>query len=80
MFDGRDTIVMFDKLAYEDMLPVRWCPTSETVSEVAAAQHLVERNLRVLQACDAGEWLPRVAAEPEHIECSRCPWRTRCWS
>ena len=55
MFDGRDTIVMFDKLAYEDMLPVRWCPTSETVSEVAAAQHLVERNLRVLQACDALE-------------------------
>ena len=55
MFDGRDTIVMFDKLAYEDMLPVRWCPTAETVSEVAAAQHLVERNLRVLQACDALE-------------------------
>jgi hypothetical protein len=55
MFDGRDTIVMFDKLAYEDMLPVRWRPQSETVSEMAAAQNLVERNLRVLQACDALE-------------------------
>jgi hypothetical protein len=55
MFDGRDTIVMCDKLAYEDMLPVRWRPQSETVSEVLAAQHLVERNLRVLQACDALE-------------------------
>jgi hypothetical protein len=55
MFDGRDTIVMFDKLAYEDMLPVRWRPQSETVSEVMAAQNLVERNLRVLQACDALE-------------------------
>jgi Atypical PilZ domain, cyclic di-GMP receptor len=55
MFDGRDTIVMFDKLAYEDLLPVRWRPQAETVSEVAAAQHLVERNLRVLQACDALE-------------------------
>ena len=55
MFDGRDTIVMFDKLAYEDLLPVRWRPQSETVSEVMAAQHLVERNLRVLQACDALE-------------------------
>jgi len=55
MFDGRDTIVMFDKLAYEDWLPVRWSPQSETVSEVSAAQHLVERNLRVLQACDALE-------------------------
>jgi len=55
MFDGRDTIVMFDKLAYEDLLPVRWRPHSDTVSEVMAAQHLVERNLRVLQACDALE-------------------------
>ena len=26
MFDGRDTIVIFDKLAYEDLLPVRWRP------------------------------------------------------
>ena len=55
MFDGRDTIVMFDKLAYEDWLPVRWSPQSDTVSEVSAAQHLVDRNLRVLQACDALE-------------------------
>lgn len=55
MFDGRDTVVIYDKLAYEDLLPVRWCPTTETVSEVAAAQHLVERNLRVLQGCDALE-------------------------
>jgi len=55
MFDGRDTIVMFDKLAYEDWLPVRWSPQAETVSEVTAAQHMVERNLRVLQACDALE-------------------------
>jgi len=55
MFDGRDTIVMFDKLAYEDWLPVRWLPQAETVSDVAAAQHLVERNMRVLHACDALE-------------------------
>jgi hypothetical protein len=55
MFDGRDTIVMFDKLAYEDWLPVRWRPQSETVSEVTAAQQMVERNLRVLQSCDALE-------------------------
>ncbi len=55
MFDGRDTTVIYDKLAYEDWLPVLWRPQSETVSEVTAAQHLVERNLRVLQACDALE-------------------------
>ena len=54
MFDGRDTIVMFDKLAYEDLLPVRWVAHPKMVDEVTA-QHLAERNVRVLQACDALE-------------------------
>ncbi len=54
MFDGNDTIVMFDKLAYEDLLPVRWVPHPKMVDDVTA-QHLAERNLRVLQACDALE-------------------------
>jgi hypothetical protein len=54
MFDGRDTIVMFDKLAYEDLLPVLWRPQSEAVSDLQA-QQFAERNLRVLQACDALE-------------------------
>jgi len=54
MFDGRDTIVMFDKLAYEDLLPVRWRPQAQAVSDLEA-QQFAERNLRVLQACDALE-------------------------
>ncbi len=54
MYEGRDTIVMFEKLAYEDLLPVRWCPQDAPVNEVTA-QHLAEKNLRVLQACDALE-------------------------
>ena len=54
MFDGRDTIVMFDKLAYEDLLPVRWRAQTEPVSDLQAQQYS-ERNLRVLQACDALE-------------------------
>jgi Atypical PilZ domain, cyclic di-GMP receptor len=54
MFDGRDTIVMFDKLAYEDLLPVRWRPQAQAVTELQA-QQFAERNLRVLQACDALE-------------------------
>jgi hypothetical protein len=54
MFDGRDTIVIFDKLAYEDLLPVRWRAQAEPVSELQA-QQFAERNLRVLQACDALE-------------------------
>jgi hypothetical protein len=54
MFDGRDTIVIFDKLAYEDLLPVRWRPQAEPVGDLQA-QQFAERNLRVLQACDALE-------------------------
>jgi hypothetical protein len=54
MFDGRDTIVMFDKLAYEDLLPVRWRGQSGPVGDLQA-QQFAERNLRVLQACDALE-------------------------
>jgi hypothetical protein len=54
MFDGRDTIVMFDKIAYEDLLPVLWRPQAQPVSDLQA-QQFAERNLRVLQACDALE-------------------------
>jgi Atypical PilZ domain, cyclic di-GMP receptor len=54
MFDGRDTIVMFDKLAYEDLLPVLWRPLDAPVGDITA-QRLAETNLRVLQACDALE-------------------------
>jgi hypothetical protein len=54
MFDGRDTIVIDDKIAYEDLLPVRWRPEAAAPTDVQAAS-LAERNLRVLQACDALE-------------------------
>jgi hypothetical protein len=46
----------------------------------ALAQATSDKAVRVLQACDAGEWLPRIAAEPDHVECARCPWRTGCWA
>lgn len=52
MFDGRDTVVIYDKLAYEDLLPVLWRPLNEPVSEMTS-QSLAESNLRVLQACSA---------------------------
>src|SRR3954467_7603415 len=54
MFDGRDTIVIFDKLAYEDLLPVRWRQEAAAATEIQAAS-FAERNVRVLQACDALE-------------------------
>jgi hypothetical protein len=54
MFDGRDTIVIDEKIAYEDLLPVRWRPETAAPTDIQAAS-LAERNLRVLQACDALE-------------------------
>ena len=54
MIDPADTIVLFEKLAYEDLLPVRWVPHAQQIDDVTAG-NLAERNLRVLQACDALE-------------------------
>ena len=64
MFDGRDTIVMFDKLAYEDLLPVRWLPQTPPFTDLQA-QQFAERNLRVLQACDALEEVGRTEKADE---------------
>jgi len=54
MYEGRDTVVIYEKLAYEDLLPVLWRPLTEPVSDMTA-KRLAESNLRVLQACDALE-------------------------
>jgi hypothetical protein len=54
MYDGRTTVVIDDKLAYEDLMPVLWRPLDEPVSDMTA-KRLAESNLRVLQACDALE-------------------------
>ena len=48
--------------------------------DAALAQATSDKAVRVLQACDAGEWLPRISAEPGHFECARCPWQSRCWA
>jgi hypothetical protein len=52
MFDGTDTIVLFDELAYEDVLSVAWRDRPTGFSDAAAAR-LAERNLRLLQAFEA---------------------------
>jgi hypothetical protein len=44
------------------------------------AQAASDKAVRILQASEAGEWLPRIAANPDHPECSRCPWKGRCWA
>lgn len=46
----------------------------------ALAQAMSDRGVRILQATEAGELLPRIAREPEFHECRMCPWSRRCWS
>lgn len=43
------------------------------------AQSASDRAVTILRATDAGEWLPRCAATPAHLECKRCAWQNRCW-
>jgi hypothetical protein len=44
------------------------------------AQAASDKAVRILQASEAGEWLPRIAANPDHPECARCAWPRRCWA
>jgi hypothetical protein len=46
----------------------------------ALAQRMSDRAVRILQATEAGELLPRLAANPDHHECRMCGWSQRCWS
>lgn len=43
------------------------------------AQRSSDRGVRILEACDANDWLPRIAKEPTHFECKFCSWQKRCW-
>jgi hypothetical protein len=48
--------------------------------DAALAQRMSDRAVRILQATDAGELLPRIAQERDFFECRMCPWAERCWS
>ena len=54
MFEGVDTVVLHDELAYEDMLPVAWRPLCEPLDGIAMAA-LTDRNVKMLQVCSAIE-------------------------
>ena len=47
--------------------------------DAGLAQRMSDRGVRILQATDAGELLPRVATTPDFFECRFCPWSERCW-
>jgi hypothetical protein len=54
MYEGIDTIVLFEELAYSDALPMRWQPLTAALDPLQVANWM-EHNLRLLQACAAIE-------------------------
>jgi hypothetical protein len=50
MYEGIDTIVLFEELAYEEALPVRWLAYSDAIPETMRRSSN-ERNLKLLQTC-----------------------------
>ena len=65
MFEGIDTVVLYDELAYQDVLPVEWRVLPGAIDQALAAS-FTERNVRVLQAYAAIE--ERAPAKPEGPE------------
>lgn len=47
--------------------------------DAGLAQRMSDRGVRILQASDAGELLPRIAQARDFFECRFCPWAERCW-
>jgi len=52
MYDGSDTVILFEELAYQDVLPVAWRPLPDQIDPDLAASYTAS-NIRVLQACTA---------------------------
>lgn len=51
MYEGVDTVVLFEELAYEDVLPVQW--TTMALPDMAQRRSYTERNIKLLQTCAA---------------------------
>ena len=43
------------------------------------AQKMSDRAVRILQATDVHELLPRISRESTHFECRMCSFQDRCW-
>lgn len=52
MYEGLDTVILYEELAYEDVLPVAWRALPEPF-DPAIVGSFADRNLRVLQAVTA---------------------------
>jgi len=54
MYEGIDTVVLFEELAYEDILPLRWRAATAPTSD-AFRRSCSDGNLKILQAASALE-------------------------
>lgn len=45
----------------------------------ALAQTMSDKGVNILNACDAGELLPRMASSQSFYTCKICPWNQKCW-
>jgi hypothetical protein len=54
MYEGIDTVVLYEELAYEDVVPVAWRRLPEPFDPALVGSY-ADRNLRVLQALTALE-------------------------
>ena len=45
MFDGSDTVVLYDELAYEEIRPVKWVPLAGSVDAAMAASFIAATKL-----------------------------------
>jgi hypothetical protein len=54
MYEGIDTVVLYEELAYEDVLPIAWRPLNEPLDASLIGSYQ-DRNMRVLQALSALE-------------------------
>ena len=43
------------------------------------AQKMSDKGVRIIQATEAGELLPRISRESTHFECKMCSYADRCW-
>ena len=47
--------------------------------DAALAQRMSDRAIRVIEATEFGELLPRAFVDPTYFECKFCAWQNRCW-
>lgn len=43
------------------------------------AQEASDRGAQIIEACLAGELLPRISSDPSFYQCKWCSWGDRCW-